>query len=455
MYKNSDTIKFKQTRIIKNKYGGICMQTIACFKGNFGSTEYYQTKMSAGTLINTVGFAKEMSEYSEMTADEKIQRDLDVNRVVMEMVPYITQDKDRFYSSIVVDIYKGWEEIEFEPLEHVTGDLPKAYKNTMSDFGFVTFPDDQVLIALDGQHRLLSLKIAIKGLMGIPAGYEIKPSWEKKIYPHPELAKEEVSVIFVKHESDEKIRKLFNKINKYAKQTSRSDNIIISEDDAFAVIARRLIGDGGPLATLSRGDLKQDIVNWKSNTLAQRSAQLTTLSSIYTISETLLKNEDIDVNYLPDDEVVDSCYEVVAEFWDILLSEVKVYHDYMNKILDYNIAAEYRVNNLLFKPVTQMALAHVAYMAQNKGIDFRRVAGKINYIDWSMDNKLWQNILVIGSAKKKMITGKDSIKNAGMIISYLTMGNEMTDMEKNSVLEIIRNATDDEKAKLPDVIEVG
>lgn len=46
MYKNSDTIEFKQTRIIKNKYGGICMQTIACFKGKFGSTEYYQTKMS-------------------------------------------------------------------------------------------------------------------------------------------------------------------------------------------------------------------------------------------------------------------------------------------------------------------------------------------------------------------------------------------------------------------------
>ena len=42
-----------------------------------------------------------------------------------------------------------------------------------------------------------------------------------------------------------------------------------------------------------------------------------------------------------------------------------------------------------------------------------------------------------------------------MIISYLTMGKEMTDMEKNSVLAIIRNATDDEKAKLPDVIEVG
>ena len=54
-----------------------------------------------------------------------------------------------------------------------------------------------------------------------------------------------------------------------------------------------------------------------------------------------------------------------------------------------------------------------------------------------------------------MITGKDSIRDAGMIISYLTMGNEITDMEKNSGYEIIRNATDNETAKLLEVIEVG
>ena len=95
------------------------MQTTACFRGKFGSTEYYQTKMSAGDLINTVGFAKEMPEYEELTADEKIQRDLDINRVIMEMVPYITEDPDRFFSSIVVDIYQGFEDVEFEPLENV------------------------------------------------------------------------------------------------------------------------------------------------------------------------------------------------------------------------------------------------------------------------------------------------------------------------------------------------
>lgn len=429
------------------------MQTISCFKGICGSTEYYQTKMSAGDLINTVGFAAEMPEFDNMTADEKVQRDLNINRVIMEMVPYITDDPDRFYSTIVVDIYQGWEDIEFEALEEIATNLPKAYKNNLKDFGFVTFPGNQVLIALDGQHRLLSLRIAIRGMMGIPAGYEIKPSWEKKLIPHPEIASEEISVIFVKHESDSKIRKLFNKINKYAKQTSRSDNIIISEDDIHAVIARKLIGENGPLATKINGDLQQDIVNWKSNSLAQRSTQLTTLSSIYTVSETLLKDDNFDINFLPDDNVLEDCYGENCKFWKVLLEEVDVYSEYIEKMFEKNIAAEYRSSNLLFKPVTQMALAHVAYTAKKKRIDFETVAKKLNRIDWSFENKLWENVLVLGNAKKKMITGKDAIRNAGQIISYMTMGNVMTEREKNNIEEILRIARDDQAIELPEYIE--
>ncbi|MGL5436961.1 MAG: DNA sulfur modification protein DndB [Lachnospiraceae bacterium] len=428
------------------------MQTIACIKGKFGTTEYYQTKIRAGDLITIVGFASEMPEWDEMTADDILQREIDVNRVIADMVPYVVDDPDRFFSSLVIDIYQGWEDIEFELLENITGKLPNAYKNAMENFGFVTFPGNQVLIALDGQHRLLSLKIAIKGKMGVPAGVEWKPSWDKKVTPHPEIANEEVSVIFVKHESNAKIRKLFNKINKYAKQTSRSENIIISEDDIFAVIARRLISEKGPLNALQRGEYTQDIVNWKSNTLGQRSAHLTTLSSIYTISQTLLKEYSFNTNYLPEEDIVDLCYETVEAFWVGLLENVKVYNEYMKKILDFNIAAEYRQRNLLFKPVTQMALAHVAYYASKRNVEFNSIALLLNKIDWSFENKLWQNILVIGSAKKKMITGKDAIRNAGLIITYITMGNIMTSDEKEDVLEIIRNAEDNIDAELPIIV---
>ena len=119
--------------------------------------------------------------------------------------------------------------------------------------------------------------------------------------PHPELADEEISIILVEHKDNMKIRKIFNKVNKYAKQTSRSDNIITSDDDVFAVISRRLLKEGEPLAPIDGIDL----VNWKSNTLPKRSKQLTTLSALYTISETLLREDKISSKMLPMENVVD------------------------------------------------------------------------------------------------------------------------------------------------------
>lgn len=428
------------------------MITIPVVRGKLGTTEYFQTKMKAGDLIANVGFVSESPECDEITADDKLQRDLNIPRVVTEIVPYITEDPDRFFGSLVVDIYMGWKEVEFDPLEDVVGKVPKAYQAAVKDFGFITLPGNQVLIALDGQHRLLGLRVAIKGKMGLPANTDIKAAWEKYLVPHPELANEEISVIFVKHENTIKIRKIFNKINKYAKQTSKSDNIIISEDDVYAIIARRIMGEGGPLAPLKDGENYVELVNWKNNTLAQRSAQLTTLSSIYTMAESLLKDRDINSSVLPDREEIEECYMETEEFWNILLEQIDAYKEYMEHSLERNMGSELRKDNLLMKPVTQMALAHVALFAKEKGLEFTNVAAKLNEIDWSYSNKMWQNILVIGSSKPKIMAGKDSIRNAAAIIEYLTMGSKMTAKERESVLEIIRNATADENATLPKVI---
>lgn len=212
------------------------MATLGCIKGQMGTTISYMAKMSAGELIDRVGIAKELPEWPDMTAEEKMQRECDIKRVVNEIVPYITEDPDRFFPSLIIDIFSGFEEIEFENIAEALPNVPKAYLVPMRDMGFITLPGKERLIALDGQHRLLSLKIAIKGIMGVPAKTKVFPSMSR-LTPHPELANEEISVIFVKHTDTRKIRKIFNKINKYAKQTSRSDNIITSDDDTFAVTA--------------------------------------------------------------------------------------------------------------------------------------------------------------------------------------------------------------------------
>lgn len=124
------------------------MATFGCIKAKLGSTDYYITKMSAGQLIDSVGFAVEMPEWEEMTADEKIQRSLEVNRVVTEIVPYVIEDPDKFFGSLIIDIYKGYENIVFEPVTKVVKDLPAAYQTPMKDMGFLTLPGKERLIAV-------------------------------------------------------------------------------------------------------------------------------------------------------------------------------------------------------------------------------------------------------------------------------------------------------------------
>lgn len=420
------------------------MATIGCIRAKMGNTPYFLAKMSAGQLIDSVGIAKELPEWPDMSADEKMQREYDIRRVVEEMVPYVVDDPNRFFGSLIIDIYSGYEEIVFESVAEAIPSLPAAYRVPMKDMGFLTLPGKERLIALDGQHRLLALKIAIKGVMGIPAGEKMTVAMNR-LEPHLDLANEEISVIFVEHTDTQKIRKIFNKINKYAKQTSRGDNIITSDDDVFAVISRKLLTEGEPLAPING----IDIVNWKSNTLSLRSKNLTTLSALYTISGTLLKDNRYSTNVLPEESDVKGAYEEVADFWKVLLADLNAFQEYIQLTRKDKPISAMRENNLLLKPVTQMALAHVARMAKNKGIEWRDIVEKLNKISWSFDNELWFNLLVISSANKKMITGKEAVRGVGMVISYLVMGDKMTKAELADVKTVYGNAKNNPDKPLP------
>ena len=116
------------------------MNTVGCIRARLGSMPYYIAKMTAGQLIDSVGFAMEMPEWEDMSPDEKMQRTLDVNRVVNDIVPYITDDEDKFMGSLIVDIYQGFDEMTFESVEDVFPSIPGAYKGPMKDMGFLSFP---------------------------------------------------------------------------------------------------------------------------------------------------------------------------------------------------------------------------------------------------------------------------------------------------------------------------
>lgn len=430
------------------------MQTLWAQKAKMGSTEYYIAKMTVEDLVNTVGLAIELPEWKDMTPDEKMQRDPDINRVVNEICPYFIEDKDRFFGSLIVDIYSGFDNVVFEPItKFVDRDkLAAAHDIALENAGFLTLPGKERLIALDGQHRLLAMKLCLKGSSAISVamlGNKKMTPQMMVLEPHPELAEEEVSVIFVKHENNLKIRKIFNKVNKYARQTGRGQNIITSDDDVYASIARRLFAEGEVLHKIG----KNELVNWSSNTLSQRSKQLTTVSALYTIAETISKDKGWSAKAMPSDtDAIEAVFVENTNFWKQLLEGMSVYKEYLELTRQDKPISQLREDNLLMKPVTHMALAHVAYFAKMKGIQWGTVVQKLNRVDWSMDNSIWFNILVIPAKKKKVITGKESIRAAGMVISYMVMGECMTNAEISEVREIIKNSTNGATDKLPNII---
>lgn len=423
--------------------------TLLAQRGQMGDNTYYITTMKANTLIKTVGFACEMEKWPDMSVDERMQREIKGDRVVSEIVPYIVNDPEWFFGSLIIDIYSGWKDVDFQDIQEVCTTKLAAYKETLTNVGFLTLPDNKALIALDGQHRLCALTIAIRGQNGIPGSVKVSDSLKNELVPHPEIGNADVTVIFIKHESDLKIRKIFNKVNRYAKQTSKGDNIITSEDDMIAVITRAMFSgtEEAPLKPIKN----QDLVNWKSNTIPLRSKMLTTAAAIYTMSEVMLETFDITPKTRRTDDKLQQGIDFMNDFWNRTLAEVDAFKEYREYVIDGNPLENIRKKNLLLKPVTQMALAQAVSVAMKYGYEYKDLTSKINQINWSPEYYVWSNILVTNSSNKKMITGSQALKEAGNIIAYMLVGQHFTVDEKQNLLQIIRQANDDDSVELPPI----
>ena len=268
--------------------------------------------MKAGEAIAKIKTAKELPRWDDMGIEERMQREINWDRVENEIARYLAEDPDHFFGALVVGIF-GSEGVEFEPLDKIQG-LPKLYQNALKPFGLLHLQGGELFFALDGQHRLKGDDAAISGKTH---DGDLIEDFE----PNHALADEDLALILIPYELAKRSRKVFNKINKYAKSTGKGDNIITSEDDAFAIIARWLMGSEGHQATI-----KQDLVNWKSNTLADTHTMFTTVSVLYESAKALLNHADVNPQFRPKDADLDAYYEEVRDVWTKLFSGFKISH---------------------------------------------------------------------------------------------------------------------------------
>lgn len=409
-------------------------------RGEMGSTVFYQANLKARELAAVAKTAAELEAWQEWSIFERFQRDLAIKRVQREIVPYLVRTRDRFFGALIVLVYEP-NVFEFEPLQGSGLKGGKLYRDVADRMGFLTIEGGD-LVVLDGQHRLA----ALRGV--VTAGDELAGEFRDAI------AEDELCVMFIRHESFEKTRRIFNKVNRYAKPTSTTDNIITSEDDGCAIVARWLVEDQppleltGPKPPLHYLDAQgEPIVEWRSTKLQPHDTKLTTLSALYQSVEAILTAHGISefderhrVNR-PTDKELAQAYTHAADWWTAVTTQLK---PFALALKDPRMIPEYRKYNerwsLLFRPVAQVALFWGLEGAIRRKVPMQLAIERANKIKWIASNPMWVDTIIY--ANGHMNAKAQGIRLAGRLISYLIAADKMTDLEINRLRNDLRDARD-------------
>lgn len=149
---------------------------IPVIRGKIGNWIYYTGVMSFKQISDKIT-ASINELYEASCLDEVLQRELTQN--YKSIKDYILKDNERFFNAIIIAIYNGnpqWLEVEFDREE-------SAYTN----LGFLELSGEETLFPVDGQHRVAGIKSAIE--------------------EDPEMAQEQVPVIFIAHSNTVEGRK--------------------------------------------------------------------------------------------------------------------------------------------------------------------------------------------------------------------------------------------------------
>ena len=88
----------------------------------------------------------------------------------------------------------------------------------------------------------------------------------------------------------QKYRRLFTNLNRYAKKTDNATNIMMDEDDAFAILTRKLITNNAFFKSPELREKKSTRIKTKSKNLSVNDPHFTSLETLYEMNITLLKS---------------------------------------------------------------------------------------------------------------------------------------------------------------------
>lgn len=415
-----------------------------CIVGRLGSTTFYETTLTGRQLASSVRPAKETDFWASASIEERMQRTFDVRRIRETIVPYLATHPDRFFGSLIVLAPEG--AIKFESLAAVIDEPPLApYRRAARHMGFVSIEPDE-LVALDGQHRLLAYREVVAGgpALGAYAG---------------EAVDDEISVLMIEFETAQKTRRIFNKVNRHARATSRAENIITSEDDGCAIVTRWLLdpGKNGPLAARWVQGAWCELVDWRTDTLNRDSWHLTTVSAVHETVRQIARNcgySDFDersVPLAPADKDLDAVFAAATTWWTSIL-RMKVLQSALNdpsKVPHQRFDADHEAA-LLLRPTGQIAFIRGVIRAHeaDESLTPAELISRADTISWKTSkDSVWEGSLVLPDGR--INARSDAVALAAELMAYLLLGQQFESSRRDALERAWNRARGSVDERLP------
>jgi DNA sulfur modification protein DndB len=385
--------------------------TFPAIRATMGETEFFCSVLTYGEAARLIQFVEDVDDWSSDTDPEsKIQRRLNVSRVEREMVPYLLGVKDHFYSALTVEIRPAITEsfdgsIPFEPLgPSITGGM---------SWGQILLDGTETLYALDGQHRLKSIQLAIR--------------------QRPELAREQIPVIFVPHRSQRRSQLLFSDLNRFAKSPSKSISLLFSHRDPVVTLAKIL---------MDRVDFLAGRVEVETTSLSKHTPNVMTLSSLYEMTKSFTEGGRVP------DPVPDSVVERHLAIWDGLTKHIGPWRQVVAR---EEHPSTLRREYIAMHGVCHQAIAVAVAPLLADGAEVDGVLRGLQNIDWRIANREWQGIAVQGRHINNTST---TVRNLGGLLSF-KLGGTVDVGTAQSLVSIIKARGDRAPADLVQVAKLS
>jgi len=350
-------------------------------RGRMGNRDYFVAMMKLGLVPKLFKYR----DWAELPPEQRAQRVIQKSRIP-EITNYILENEDGYlFSSLTASF-------NCEPSFKPAGDLAEA---DLADVGILEIPFEADLVINDGQHRRAAIEEALR--------------------ENPRLADETISVVLFPWEDLDRMQQMFSDLNRTARTTSKSLNILYNHRDLMSQIT---------LALIERVNEFKGLVDKDRISLPLRSPKLFTLGAIYDATAAFLVGVT--------EEDFDPKRDLAIEFWEAVARHMpewrKVKADDLKPV-------EVRQEFIHTHAVVLWAIGALGQSLMSAyPDDWKDRLKTLSTIDWRRTNKEWQGIAMSGA---DVVNRRQSRMDTSSFLK-LKFGLKLTPAEERS----LKGATD-------------